>query len=145
MNPLEIPRVKEAIIYSTATKDIIAEDSDALTDRERSNRAGVKLLELSEKCRGMSGRTLRRLPVLAHARYIGMPLPSSSFKTTSSSSNNPPSPGITRESKSRNKTKKTGESLRKIGGPRTDVEQWLEAMHQVALSQSGERARIDSL
>lgn len=30
-----------------------------------------KLYSLSAKCTGMSGRTLRRLPVLAHSRYIG--------------------------------------------------------------------------
>ncbi|KAI3487141.1 hypothetical protein L1887_48974 [Cichorium endivia] len=30
------------------------------------------LLELANSCKGMSGRSLRRLPVLAHAHHIGM-------------------------------------------------------------------------
>lgn len=31
-----------------------------------------QLLELAKSCKGMSGRSLRRLPVLAHAHHIGM-------------------------------------------------------------------------
>ncbi|KIO30216.1 hypothetical protein M407DRAFT_69382 [Tulasnella calospora MUT 4182] len=38
---------------------------------ERTLRASHRLWELAGKCKGMSGRTLRRLPVLAHARHIG--------------------------------------------------------------------------
>ncbi|GAA5869127.1 hypothetical protein JCM3774_003958 [Rhodotorula dairenensis] len=32
----------------------------------------LKLYELAEECKGLSGRTLRRLPVLAHARHIAV-------------------------------------------------------------------------
>ncbi|GAA5954754.1 hypothetical protein JCM8115_005518 [Rhodotorula mucilaginosa] len=32
----------------------------------------LMLYELAEQCKGLSGRTLRRLPVLAHARHIAM-------------------------------------------------------------------------
>ncbi|GAA5991775.1 hypothetical protein JCM10908_001136 [Rhodotorula pacifica] len=32
----------------------------------------LMLYELAEQCKGLSGRTLRRLPVLAHARHIGI-------------------------------------------------------------------------
>ncbi|KAG8930884.1 hypothetical protein FRC01_002134 [Tulasnella sp. 417] len=38
---------------------------------ERTLRVSHRLWELAGKCQGMSGRTLRRLPVLAHARHIG--------------------------------------------------------------------------
>ncbi|PWY99379.1 P-loop containing nucleoside triphosphate hydrolase protein [Testicularia cyperi] len=34
--------------------------------------ASAALLRLAHSCTGLSGRTLRRLPVLAHARHIGM-------------------------------------------------------------------------
>lgn len=37
----------------------------------RGVRASHRLWELAGKCQGMSGRSLRRLPVLAHARHIG--------------------------------------------------------------------------
>jgi hypothetical protein len=46
-----------------------------LTDpQERSKNVGLRLLGLAAKCRAqsMSGRGLRRLPVLALARYIGV-------------------------------------------------------------------------
>ncbi|KAJ9101158.1 hypothetical protein QFC21_003376 [Naganishia friedmannii] len=41
-------------------------------ERERMRQASLRIAALAEKCQGMSGRTLRRLPVLAHARYIGI-------------------------------------------------------------------------
>lgn len=53
----------------------------AVTDREMlegeevmsaSSRAGLHLLDIAYKCKGLSGRSLRRLPVLAHAHHIGM-------------------------------------------------------------------------
>ncbi|KAI5451283.1 hypothetical protein NCC49_001879 [Naganishia albida] len=41
-------------------------------ERERVRQASLRIAGIAEKCEGMSGRTLRRLPVLAHARYIGI-------------------------------------------------------------------------
>lgn len=40
--------------------------------RPRDVAASEKLWEIAGNCGGMSGRTLRRLPVLAHARHIGV-------------------------------------------------------------------------
>ncbi|KAI5118553.1 hypothetical protein M0805_002933 [Coniferiporia weirii] len=40
--------------------------------RELSRFTGSSLFAIAEKCKGVSGRSLRRLPVLAHARYIGL-------------------------------------------------------------------------
>ena len=37
-----------------------------------SNRPDLQLLEIAYDCKGLSGRSLRRLPVLAHAHHIGM-------------------------------------------------------------------------
>jgi len=42
------------------------------TSKERERQTAVDLWVLAGKCKEMSGRSLRRLPVLAHARYIGM-------------------------------------------------------------------------
>jgi len=87
----------------------------------------------------MSGRTLRRLPVLAHAHYLGLPLPSipaANFSANKASN---------RHTSKSGKKKKAGEINRKLGGPTTEVEQWLDAMERVVLAQTGERARIDAL
>ncbi|KAE8271165.1 hypothetical protein A4X09_0g1194 [Tilletia walkeri] len=42
------------------------------SDDPTSKAASIALSQLSQQCSGMSGRSLRRLPVLAHARYIGV-------------------------------------------------------------------------
>lgn len=59
-----------------ATSDDIFQIS--LDTRERTKNIGLRLLNLADKCRtqGMSGRSLRRLPVLALARFIGLGLSS---------------------------------------------------------------------
>jgi pachytene checkpoint protein 2 len=101
---------------------------------------------------GMSGRSLRRLPVLAHANYIGLPIPTS---TTSSSSEKilvPASqtnningrPGSKRNNSTRS-SKNRGEDMRKIVGPQTEVELWLDAMEKVVNMQIGDRSRVDAL
>ncbi len=43
--------------------------------------SSIKLLELAEHCVGLSGRTLRKLPVLAHAKHIGLSIPPISCET----------------------------------------------------------------
>lgn len=42
------------------------------SEMSASSMAGVQLLNIAYGCKGMSGRSLRRLPVLAHAHHIGM-------------------------------------------------------------------------
>ncbi|GAA5858012.1 hypothetical protein JCM5353_008163 [Sporobolomyces roseus] len=50
-----------------------AADLEELSKEERRDwNCSSKLYNLAAKCQGMSGRTLRRLPVLAHARHIGL-------------------------------------------------------------------------
>ncbi|GAA5959456.1 hypothetical protein JCM3765_002332 [Sporobolomyces pararoseus] len=50
------------------------------TAEDRDWECSLKLGRLAEKCQGMSGRTLRRLPVLAHARHIGLHAAASSTR-----------------------------------------------------------------
>ncbi|THH33793.1 hypothetical protein EUX98_g401 [Antrodiella citrinella] len=90
--------------------------------RERSKRVALKLLVLAQKCRtqGMSGRSLRRLPVLAQARHMGLlamlpPRPHRSAQLAK------PSP---------------------YTGAATQVETWLEAMERVVDAQAVERERL---
>lgn len=89
----------------------------------------------------MSGRTLRRLPVLAHASYVGLPIQSSALQPP------PLAPGVPIQSNgkaSKGKTKK-GEQMRKLVGPMTDVDLWLDAMVKVVESQIGDRSKVDAL
>jgi hypothetical protein len=78
----------------------------------------------------MSGRSLRRLPVLAHARYISLGYASPQIATTDSAgqktvkgswASNAPSPS----------------------GLGTQVEVWLDAMEKVVESQAGELKRFE--
>ena len=75
----------------------------------------------------MSGRSLRRLPVLAHARYISLGYTSPQIATTDSAAQKP------------------------VNGPRTlgpsglgtQVEVWLDAMEKVVDCQAGELKRFE--
>lgn len=74
----------------------------------------------------MSGRSLRRLPVLAQARHMGMlailpPRPSPSRAGL-------PAGGMAKHAKQ--------------GSAATDVEMWLEAMERVVDAQALERERL---
>ncbi|KAH9943085.1 P-loop containing nucleoside triphosphate hydrolase protein [Epithele typhae] len=98
---------------------------EAHDTRERSRLASIRLMRLAQACREqeMSGRSLRRLPVLAHARYIGA-VP---FVT--------PRTHVNGASKSRNAAANTH-------GAAADVEMWLDAMERVVQSQATERTRM---
>ncbi|PCH41410.1 nucleoside triphosphate hydrolase protein [Wolfiporia cocos MD-104 SS10] len=96
--------------------------------RERSKNVALRLLSLSEGCRsqGMSGRSLRRLPVLAHARYIGtLPMPAKPVQVIGAS-------------KSGKKGLATEGSVNAI-----EVEIWLDAMERVIDAQRTERSRFE--
>lgn len=75
----------------------------------------------------MSGRSLRRLPVLAHARYIGtLPMFSASKRATHV-----------------NGTDKMKKILTEGAGTVTEVEVWLNAMGRVVEAQATERSRLE--
>ncbi|GAA5821263.1 hypothetical protein JCM10212_004223 [Sporobolomyces blumeae] len=76
-----------------------------------------KLLRLAEKCQGLSGRTLRRLPVLAHARHISL----AHGATTSSGS-------------------ASRSSRRKV--PKLEV--WLDAMDKCVDEEASEMDKVDA-
>jgi pachytene checkpoint protein 2 len=71
----------------------------------------------------MSGRSLRRLPVLAHARYISLGYASPPIATTDSGPTTSNAPGPS--------------------GLGTQVEVWLNAMEKVVEGQAGELKRFD--
>ncbi|KAI0691385.1 P-loop containing nucleoside triphosphate hydrolase protein [Cytidiella melzeri] len=89
--------------------------------REKAKSVAIKLLSLADKCRAqeMSGRSLRRLPVLAHARYIGT-MPSMGPRRTE------------------------GVNSRTHEGA-TDVVLWLNAMEKVVDAQAIERGRLQNV
>ncbi|KAI0829475.1 P-loop containing nucleoside triphosphate hydrolase protein [Trametes gibbosa] len=103
--------------------------TEVLASRERSRMIAIRLLKLAQKCRdqGMSGRSLRRLPVLAHARYIGT-LPASSPHTAAKISGVP--------------KKGTVYGSHTADGRGAAVETWLDAMERVVESQATERSRF---
>ncbi|TFK43147.1 P-loop containing nucleoside triphosphate hydrolase protein [Crucibulum laeve] len=73
---VSVPTLKQVQMYELIAKtDILSTPAPAVgNDLHRSKNMGLKLLALATQCRtqGMSGRALRRLPVLALARYIGV-------------------------------------------------------------------------
>ncbi|KAI0080759.1 P-loop containing nucleoside triphosphate hydrolase protein [Panus rudis PR-1116 ss-1] len=102
--------------------------------RERSKNISLRLLSLAEKCRaqGMSGRSLRRLPVLAHARYIGT-MPTLQPRLTSPN-------GVPRKPV----RGQTGGAAATSANATTQAEVWLEAMEKVVDAQAIERNRLES-
>ncbi|KDR83326.1 hypothetical protein GALMADRAFT_235399 [Galerina marginata CBS 339.88] len=70
--PVNVPALKQVQIYELVNKP--AGRSDNQDSQDRSKNVGLRLLTLATECRGqgMSGRALRRLPVLALALYIGL-------------------------------------------------------------------------
>ncbi|KAK7695669.1 hypothetical protein QCA50_000305 [Cerrena zonata] len=85
--------------------------------RERSKQVSLRLLSLAQKCwsQKMSGRSLRRLPVLAHARYIG---------TLSMLPPKPSGGGVNGTKKGRGSH---DSQPRTVNVQATDVEVWLDA------------------
>ncbi|KAF4574782.1 hypothetical protein EYR40_005480 [Pleurotus pulmonarius] len=73
--PATIPTFKQAQLHelSSDTKSLSLLSSASSTTHDISKSLALRLLALSTECRkqGLSGRALRRLPVLALARHIG--------------------------------------------------------------------------
>jgi hypothetical protein len=89
----------------------------------------------------MSGRALRRLPVLALARYIGM---ESGFSNSSVSQKRHGTP--TADQVNGYGTSMMHKSLQghpnPVGAAGTTVEVWLDAMEKVIAEQANEHARL---
>ncbi|KAJ7283884.1 P-loop containing nucleoside triphosphate hydrolase protein [Mycena rebaudengoi] len=74
VSPINVPTLKQAQMYELSALHSTGQQPASLIDpREKPKQVSLRLLSLAAKCRtqGMSGRALRRLPVLALARYIG--------------------------------------------------------------------------
>ncbi|KAH9077437.1 thyroid receptor-interacting protein 13 [Lactarius deliciosus] len=131
--PVEVPSLEEARYFERTTVDV-GPDHSTIAASQGPRQIAVRLFRLSQKCREqkMSGRSLRRLPVLAHARYISLgyaPPPNSAV----------PDPA---GQKAVNGTKAS--STPGPEGRGTPVEVWLNAMEKVVESQAGELKRFES-
>ncbi|KAF8162548.1 P-loop containing nucleoside triphosphate hydrolase protein [Pholiota molesta] len=73
IDTIVVPSLKQVQLLEAVTKPATSR-ADSMDPQERSKNVGLRLLALATECRaqGMSGRALRRLPVLALARYIGV-------------------------------------------------------------------------
>ncbi|PIL36790.1 transporter [Ganoderma sinense ZZ0214-1] len=139
VSQVDVPGLAQAQLYErtadfsnlslTAAQPIIDDTASPsagtmeLDPKERSRLLSICLLQLAQKCRNqeMSGRSLRRLPVLAHARYIRT-LPAVSPRPAS---------------------RPNGASKQPFtSGRGTAVETWLDAMERVVQAQATERTRL---
>ncbi|KAJ7774325.1 P-loop containing nucleoside triphosphate hydrolase protein [Mycena maculata] len=120
--PISVPTLKQAQMYElsalASTDHRLA--SSVLDSREKSKNVALRLLSLAAQCRtqGMSGRALRRLPVLALARYIGighLTVPSNAAPAA-------------------NGTRKLSTGA--------DVDVWLDGMEKVVKEQAKEHERL---
>ncbi|KAJ7699889.1 P-loop containing nucleoside triphosphate hydrolase protein [Mycena rosella] len=121
---ITVPTLKQAQMYELSalhsTEHALA-SSSVLDPREKSKNVALRLFALAAQCRiqGMSGRALRRLPVLALARYIGighLTVPSNATPTTNGARTKSP----------------TG----------ADVDVWLDGMEKVVREQAKEHERL---
>jgi pachytene checkpoint protein 2 len=101
-----------------------------------------RLLSLAAMCvaQEMSGRALRRLPVLAHARYIST-APSSLLQAHTVSL---PAPAPRKKSGRRIRTDTTESTPTLQGPPGMDVHLWFDAMERVVGERADQRGRIES-
>ncbi|EAU84587.1 thyroid receptor-interacting protein 13 [Coprinopsis cinerea okayama7 len=115
--PLPLPSLMQVQLYEVTAKPNQSLDysSDA---NQRSRNAGLKLLHLAAKCQahGMSGRSLRRLPVLALAHSLGLGRPTTTGAT------------------------KVATAPFELGG--TDVETWIAGMDKIVDEHGDELQRV---
>ncbi|KAF7352977.1 Pachytene checkpoint protein 2 [Mycena venus] len=124
VSPISVPTLKQAQMYELSalhSPDHLVATSSQVDSREKSKNVALRLLALAAQCRtqGMSGRALRRLPVLALARYIGigpLNLPSNATPTVN--------------------------GTRKVVNTGADVDVWLEGMEKVVREQAKEHERL---
>ncbi|KAK0468103.1 P-loop containing nucleoside triphosphate hydrolase protein [Desarmillaria tabescens] len=118
---LNVPTLQAARMYELAAPvQSTPSTSVPLDAHAKSGHVAMKLLALATECRsqGMSGRALRRLPVLALARYMGL-----------SGMSGPP---LSTSSKGHAQTQQ----------PCAEVDQWLNGMERVVAEQAKEKERL---
>lgn len=121
VSPVQVPTLKQIQIYELVNNP--KGGSGSTDPQERSKGVGLRLLSLAAKCRAqsMSGRALRRLPVLALARYIGIG-----------------NLGIMHPT---NQASRPGEALQPRGVG-AQVELWLDGMEKAVNEQAKEQERL---
>ena len=161
----EVPTLAKAIFQeenfrsNIKVESSIQEESPAPTDpRMKSEITGQKLFALASQCKvsivlspttlmigmnefqqehGMSGRALRRLPVLALARYIGIGTSTTNMALSG--------PAATKKSKSKvNGASKNGMhgAGNQVKNRGADVAVWLDAMTKVVKDQASEHGKL---
>ncbi|KAJ7228874.1 P-loop containing nucleoside triphosphate hydrolase protein [Mycena pura] len=133
VSTINVPTLKQAQMYELSTLHSTDSSGTSFMDpRERSKNAALRILALAGQCRlkfsntdlyrtqtqGMSGRALRRLPVLALARYIGIGYTVSPRNIAS-----------------------TANGARKSNAG-ADVDVWLDGMEGVVREQAKEQERL---
>ncbi|KZS97522.1 P-loop containing nucleoside triphosphate hydrolase protein [Sistotremastrum niveocremeum HHB9708] len=106
---------------------------EAEIESDRALRIGRRLWALAETCKGMSGRALRRLPVLAHAQYLGMGIPFPSALPR------PKKQDATVNGKSASKARSSASSKYSI---HIEAEVWLDAMEKVVQNELLSKLRV---
>ncbi|KAF8076178.1 P-loop containing nucleoside triphosphate hydrolase protein [Lyophyllum atratum] len=123
---INVPTLRQAQIYEATLRTAATSISPSTNDPQmKTKNVALRLLALAAQCRaqGLSGRALRRLPVLALARYIGIGnIHTSGVNPTTTIMNGQP-----------------GHSL--AGG--ADVGVWLEGMEKVVREQATELERLN--
>ncbi|KAF5388166.1 hypothetical protein D9615_000206 [Tricholomella constricta] len=122
---VNVPTLKQAQVYEATSKTASSVVVSSINDSHlKTKTVALRLLALAAQCRsqGLSGRALRRLPVLALARYIGIGNVLSLGASASPSSNGQP-----------------GHSS--SGGAHVDV--WLDGMEKVVREQTKELERLN--
>ncbi|PPQ81746.1 hypothetical protein CVT24_003730 [Panaeolus cyanescens] len=74
IDAVAVPSSKEVRIHELVNRSTLDATTSTMDPLERSKAVGLRLLALASQCRekGLSGRSLRRLPVLALATYAGI-------------------------------------------------------------------------
>ncbi|KAF9468935.1 P-loop containing nucleoside triphosphate hydrolase protein [Collybia nuda] len=123
-----VPTLKQAQLYEATTKTVLSPPSGVLPANDhhsKSKNVALRLLALANQCRtqGLSGRALRRLPVLVLARYIGFGnLYTAPTRSTTPTSRDSANIGPTDDG--------------------ADVEVWLDGMEKVVWQQARELERL---
>ncbi|KAJ7179324.1 P-loop containing nucleoside triphosphate hydrolase protein [Mycena filopes] len=114
VSTISVPTLKQAQMY-----ELSALTSSLADSREKSKNVALRLLALAAQCRtqGMSGRALRRLPVLALAQHIGIGGLIVPSNTTAVNGARKPATGA-------------------------DVDAWLDGMEKVVRDQAKEHERL---
>ncbi|KAH7887933.1 P-loop containing nucleoside triphosphate hydrolase protein [Phlebopus sp. FC_14] len=121
LDNVSVPPLEDALFTEqNAWCSAVHSANDSMdSSHAREEKIGKALLQLADKCRvqGLSGRALRRLPVLALARYIGAGIPANSLRGTS------------------NESSPRGTFL-------TGIELWLDAMDRVVTDRAVEQGKM---